>query len=554
MIRPPLIFVLLAALPVAASAADPRAAPSSAQQVQLSYAPVVRRAAPAVVNVYTRAASDVGASAAVRRDPAYRRFFAPGEDRLGHSLGSGVIVDPNGTIVTNQHVIQDAGSIVVVLSDRREFDAELVRSDDRTDLAVLKINPGAEALPFLPLKDTDDLEVGDIVLAIGNPFGVGQTVTSGIVSALGRSVDGINDYRSFIQTDAAINPGNSGGALVSLDGKLAGINTALYSEGGGSVGIGFAIPGDLVRSVLAPSEGAGHRIMRPWLGATGRSVTAGGARKLGLSHPSGMLIDDVVPQGPAAIAGVRSGDVILSIDEKPVADEDGLRFRFATLPVGATAKLGIWRAGEPMDLDIRLLAPPEVPPRSRPAAAGRRWPRWSARIICWRPTARSAGWWRAIDAVLDDPVGAARLRQDHDRPAAGRGQPTCIRAAVGGVLRRGRPAQGVRGAAPPRAGGGTLLFVDEIHRFNRAQQDGFLPYVEDGTVVLIGATTENPSFELNGALLSRCQVLVLKRLDEAALETCSTRAEAARAGALPLDPDGAPPRCAPWPTATAAIC
>ena len=361
--RPSLVLILFFILPVAASAADPRAVPSSAPQVQLSFAPVVRRAAPAVVNVYTRAASDVGASAAVRRDPAYRRFFAPGEDRLGHSLGSGVIVDPNGTIVTNQHVIQDAASIVIVLSDRREFTAELVRGDDRTDLAVLKINTGGEALPFLPLKDTDDLEVGDIVLAIGNPFGVGQTVTSGIVSALGRSVDGINDYRSFIQTDAAINPGNSGGALVTLDGKLAGINTALYSEGGGSVGIGFAIPGDLVRSVLSPSEGAGHRIVRPWLGATGRTVTAVGARKLGLSHPSGMLIDDVVPQGPAGIAGVRSGDVILSIDDKPVADEDGLRFRFATLPVGATAKLGIWRAGEAMELDIRLLAPPETPPR-----------------------------------------------------------------------------------------------------------------------------------------------------------------------------------------------
>jgi serine protease Do len=363
MIRPSFVLVLFLVLPAAAPAADSRAVPTSVPQVLLSYAPVVRKAAPAVVNVYTRATTDVGVSAEVRRDPAYRRFFAPGEDRLGHSLGSGVIVDPDGTIVTNQHVIQDAGAIVIVLSDRREFDAELVRGDERTDLAVLKINTGGEALPFLALKDTDDLEVGDIVLAIGNPFGVGQTVTSGIVSALGRSVGGINDYRSFIQTDAAINPGNSGGALVSLDGKLAGINTALYSEGGGSVGIGFAIPADLVRSVLTPSEGAGHRIVRPWLGATGRSVTAGGARRLGLSHPSGMLIEDVVPHGPAAEAGIRPGDVILSIDERPVADEDGLRFRFATLPVGATAKLGIWRSGEAMDVEIRLLAPPETPAR-----------------------------------------------------------------------------------------------------------------------------------------------------------------------------------------------
>ncbi|HEV2676219.1 MAG TPA: trypsin-like peptidase domain-containing protein [Aliidongia sp.] len=363
MIRPSFVLVLLFVFPVAAPAADSRAVPAAAAQVVLSYAPVVRKAAPAVVNVYTRASTDAGAAAAVRRDPAYRRFFAPGEDRLGHSLGSGVIVDPNGTIVTNQHVVEDAGSIVIVLSDRREFPAELVRGDDRTDLAVLKINTGGELLPFLALKDSDELEVGDIVLAIGNPFGVGQTVTSGIVSALGRSVDGINDYRSFIQTDAAINPGNSGGALVSLDGRLAGINTALYSEGGGSVGIGFAIPSDLVRAVLTPSEGVGHRIVRPWLGATGHTVTAGTARRLGLSHPSGMQIENIVPLGPAAEAGIQPGDVILSIDGKPVADEDGLRFRFATLPVGATAKLGIWRGGEALDLDIRLLAPPETPPR-----------------------------------------------------------------------------------------------------------------------------------------------------------------------------------------------
>ena len=363
MIRSSPVLVLLLVLPAAASAADLRAVPASAQQVQLSYAPVVRKAAPAVVNVYTRAATGPGASADVQRDPAYRRFFGPGGDRLGHSLGSGVIVDPNGTIVTNQHVIQDAGAIEIVLSDRREYPAELVRGDDRTDLAVLRINTGGEALPFLPLKESDDLEVGDIVLAIGNPFGVGQTVTSGIVSALGRSVDGINDYRSFIQTDAAINPGNSGGALVSLDGKLAGINTALYSEGGGSVGIGFAIPSDLVRSVLSPSESVGHRILRPWLGATGRTLSAGGARKLGLSRPVGMLIEAVIPSGPAAEAGLLPGDVILSIDKKPVADEDALRYRFATLPVGATAKLGIWRAAEALELDIRLMAPPETPPR-----------------------------------------------------------------------------------------------------------------------------------------------------------------------------------------------
>jgi serine protease Do len=344
-----------------ADAADGRAVPSSQLQVQLSFAPVVRRAAPAVVNIFTHA--QASGDPALRSDPAYRRYLGDQPEAEENSLGSGVIIDPDGTVVTNRHVIEGADSITVALSDRREFDAKLLHADDRTDLAILKINAGGEALPALEIRDSDELEVGDIVLAIGNPFGVGQTVTSGIVSAIVHNVSGINAYRTFIQTDAAINPGNSGGALVSLDGKLVGINAALYSEGGGSVGIGFAIPTSLIRAALAESA-AGTRIVRPWLGAVGRAVTAAAAKKLGLPKPTGMVVEEVAARSPAAAAGIRPGDVLLSVDGKPIEDEAGLRFRFATLLVGATARLTVWRNGETRQLDATLTAPPETPPRS----------------------------------------------------------------------------------------------------------------------------------------------------------------------------------------------
>jgi Do/DeqQ family serine protease len=357
------LFLTLAVLPWHALAADSRTVPASQQQIQLSFAPVVRRSAPAVVNVFTRKAAASGASAVVESDPFYRHYFREDEDRSEKSLGSGVIVDPGGTIVTNRHVIADTEAITVVLSDRREFDATIIRSDERTDLAVLKINAGNEPLPFLEIRDSDELEVGDIVLAIGNPFGVGQTVTSGIVSALARNVTGINDYRTFIQTDAAINPGNSGGALVSLDGRLVGINTALYSEGGGSVGIGFAIPTSLIRSLLVHAS-SGQSIVRPWLGAAGRTVTASTAKRLGLAKPTGTLIDEVVPGSPSAEAGLRAGDVVLSVDGKAVEDANALRFRFATLLAGGTGRLGIWRSGETRQIDVKLVAPPEIPKRN----------------------------------------------------------------------------------------------------------------------------------------------------------------------------------------------
>jgi serine protease Do len=356
------LLLLTALLPLEAAAE--KAVPTSPLQIQLSFAPVVRRATPAVVNIFSKAEPQSGAPSALRSDPAYRRYLGEEEEHEANSLGSGVIVDPNGTIITNRHVIQDAEGITVTLSDRREFEAKLVRADERTDLAVLKIDAGGEALPYLDIRDSDELEVGDIVLAIGNPFGVGQTVTNGIVSALARNVGGINAYRTFIQTDAAINPGNSGGALVTLDGRLVGINAALYSEGGGSVGIGFAIPSALIRGVLGDGAQQGSSIVRPWLGVVGRSVTAAAAKKLGLARPGGVVVEEVAARSPGAEAGVKPGDVVLAVDGKPIEDENALRFRFATLRIGASVRLGLWRGGEMRQLEIRLTAPPESPPRS----------------------------------------------------------------------------------------------------------------------------------------------------------------------------------------------
>src|SRR5579863_1319899 len=271
-----LVMTLLLSLPLATAKAQDRAPPTSRELIRLSFAPVVKKAAPAVVNVYSRRV--VQTRSPFFDDPMFRQFFGDQSpfglprQRVQQSLGSGVILDASGIIVTNRHVVQAAEEITVVLSDRREFEAKLLLSDEHADLAVLKIDVHDEKLPMLELGDSDQVEVGDLVLAIGNPFGVGQTVTSGIVSALARTGIG-SDVSSFIQTDAAINPGNSGGALVDLDGKLVGINTAIFSQSGGSIGIGFAIPTTLVRTVLEAAT-TGAPIRRPWFGATGQEVTA----------------------------------------------------------------------------------------------------------------------------------------------------------------------------------------------------------------------------------------------------------------------------------------
>src|SRR5437867_4100406 len=303
-----------------ASAQD-RRVPSSAADIRLSYAPIVQRVQPAVVNVY--AAKTVQTRNPLVADPIFRRFFGvPGQqpEQMQRSLGSGVMVDPSGLVVTNNHVIEGADQVKVSLSDKREFEAEIVLKDSRTDLAVLRLKDSKEKFPTLDFANSDELLVGDVVLAIGNPFGVGQTVTHGIVSALARTQVGITDYQFFIQTDAAINPGNSGGALVDMTGKLAGINTAIFSRSGGSQGIGFAIPANMVRVVVASAKSGGKAVRRPWLGAKLQAVTPEIAETLGLKLPNGALIANVAPNRPAARAGLKPSDLIVAVEGQSIDD------------------------------------------------------------------------------------------------------------------------------------------------------------------------------------------------------------------------------------------
>jgi len=344
--------------------------PQSQAEIKLSFAPVVKRTAPAVVNIYTRKVVQARRLSPLMQDPFFRRFFGDAlrgfggvERRVQNSLGSGVIVGSEGIVVTNDHVVRNADQITVVLQDRREFEAELIGTDERTDLAVLRLAGVEDDLPTLQLADSDSLEVGDLVLAIGNPFGVGQTVTSGIVSALARTNIGVSDFRSFIQTDAAINPGNSGGALVTLDGRLVGINTAIYSKDGGNVGIGFAIPANMVKTVVAGIVETGKAV-RPWLGAEGQPVEPEIAASIGLDRPRGVLINRIVPGSPAAKAGLRVGDVVVAVNGKDVVDVQGLRYRIATLPVGGRATLTVLRDGAAAEVSIALRAAPDTPPRN----------------------------------------------------------------------------------------------------------------------------------------------------------------------------------------------
>ncbi|MDI1346702.1 MAG: DegQ family serine endoprotease [Pseudolabrys sp.] len=358
------VLVAAGLLPVSAQAQAPaleRRVPNAAE-LRLSYAPVVQRVAPAVVNVY--AAKIVQNRNPLFDDPIFRRFFGvPGDagNQLQRSLGSGVIVDASGLIVTNVHVIEGADEIKVSLADKREFEATVVLKDPRTDLAVLRIKDGKEKFPFLDFANSDALEVGDVVLAIGNPFGVGQTVTHGIVSALARTQVGVSDYQFFVQTDAAINPGNSGGALVDLTGRLVGINTAIFSRSGGSQGVGFAIPANMVRVVTTSAKTGGSAVKRPWLGAKLQAVTPEIADSMGLKRPAGALIASVTSGGPAAHAGLKAGDLIVSVDGQAVDDTNAFDYRFATKALDGVAKLGIVRAGKDVVATVALQTAPEMP-------------------------------------------------------------------------------------------------------------------------------------------------------------------------------------------------
>lgn len=352
-----------------------REAPRSLQQVQLSFAPVVDLAAPAVVNVYATRMEQVRDPFA-QMDPFFRRFFGDQmrprpRERMASSLGSGVIVDNSGLIVTNNHVIEQATDVRVSLSDRREFAADILIRDERTDLAVLQVRDLDEPLPALSIGVSDNLDVGDVVLAIGNPFGVGQTVTQGIVSALARTQVGVTDFQFFIQTDAAINPGNSGGALVDLSGRLVGINTAIFSRSGGSNGIGFAIPTEMVNVVLGEAASGASFVARPYLGAEVQAVTSAIAQSLGMRRPRGVLVADLVRGGPADQAGLRRGDVVVSIDGAQIEDPDAFAYRFATKGIGGTTSVRVIRDGRRRDLTIFLVGPPETVPRDLRLIEGR---------------------------------------------------------------------------------------------------------------------------------------------------------------------------------------
>jgi serine protease Do len=350
-----------------ASAAQPQSMP----QVQLTFAPVVKRVTPAVVNVYSQSVVQQSVNP-LFADPLFQRFFGASPEfrqRVQQSLGSGVIMRADGVIVTNNHVVQGGQNIVVALSDHREFKARVLLADSRTDLAVLKIDTKGEKLPTIDFGDSDKLEVGDLVLAIGDPFGVGQTVTMGIVSALARTQIGASDYQFFIQTDAAINPGNSGGALVTADGKLAGINTAIYSRTGEYAGIGFATPANLVKRVVEGALGGGVKL--PWIGADGQPVTAQIAQAMDLSRPQGVLLKSVYPGGSAAQAGLKTGDVILQIDGVEVDDMQGLNYRIATHRPGDVVKARVATGRQTREVSLSVVLPPENPPRQLTTIAGR---------------------------------------------------------------------------------------------------------------------------------------------------------------------------------------
>ena len=374
----PLLTATLAVTPASAQmmqtpeSAPEKAVPQSKGQVQLSFAPVVKRAAPSVVNVYASHVETRGQSRSAM-DEFMRRFFGengggrgrggpPGE-RAQKSLGSGVIVDESGLVITNNHVIENMNEVRIALADRREFEASIVLRDPRTDLAVVKIKNPAGGLIPMAFGDSEALEVGDFVMAIGNPFGVGQTVTQGIVSALARTQVGSSDYQFFIQTDAAINPGNSGGALVDLQGKLVGINTAIYSQSGGSHGIGFAIPASMVRAVVETAKGGATAVRRPWLGARVQNVTPDIAESMGLDHPTGVLVASLQPKSPAEEAGLKRGDLILTVDGKPVDDPEAFGYRFALKGLTGQTKFGILRGTGRSTVAVKLGPAPETRPR-----------------------------------------------------------------------------------------------------------------------------------------------------------------------------------------------
>ncbi|MDE1158892.1 MAG: DegQ family serine endoprotease [Neorhizobium sp.] len=358
-----LVLALLcpAAAPTVALAQDAtRTLPESHEQMQLSFSPLVKRTAGAVVNVY--AERMVQQQSPFAGDPFFEQFFGqrmPNRSEKQSSLGSGVILSQDGLVVTNNHVVENADDIKIALADGREFPCEVVLKDATVDLAVLRIK-SKEHFPVLALGNSDKVEVGDLVLAIGNPFGVGQTVTSGIISGLARNQISSGDFGVFIQTDASINPGNSGGALMNMNGDLIGINTAIFSRGGGSNGVGFAIPANLVKVFLAAAADGKKSFERPYVGATFDAVTSDIAEALGLKAARGALVTRVTEGGPADKAGLKPGEVVTAVDGEPVEHPDALGYRLTTAGLGHEATLSLQTANGVQQTKLKLEAPPET--------------------------------------------------------------------------------------------------------------------------------------------------------------------------------------------------
>ncbi|MCU0828563.1 MAG: trypsin-like peptidase domain-containing protein [Tabrizicola sp.] len=337
--------------------------PRSAEEIALSFAPVVQETAPAVVNIYARQLVQ-DRDNPFAGDPFFDQFFQGmgGPARVENSLGSGVIVSPDGIVVSNHHVTANATDIRVVLADRREYAAVVLLDDPQSDLAVLKVQTD-EPLPALSLGDSDDLQVGDLVLAIGNPFGVGQTVSSGIVSGLARSALQVGDGTGyFVQTDAPINPGNSGGALVDMAGQLVGINTAILTRDGGSNGIGFAIPSNLVAAVIAQAQAGATGFQRPWAGMQAQEVDGSLAEALGLGRPLGVMITRLHPQSPFAAAGLQDGDVVVALGGDPINTPQEFLYRLSVLGSGPQTVTYI-HDGTQAQAEVALAPAPDSPPR-----------------------------------------------------------------------------------------------------------------------------------------------------------------------------------------------
>ncbi len=337
---------------------------SSFAATPFSFSPIVKKTVPAVVNIYAlRVVDPPTIPHAFSKDPFFQKFMGDllkdggaFDKQAQNSLGSGVIINPEGLVITNEHVIRGAQEIFIVLSDKREFKVTVVAKDVPADLAILRIlKTHDQKFPFLELEDIDTAEVGDFVLAIGNPFGIGQTVTSGIISALAKSQSQDEDFRAFIQTDAAVNPGNSGGALVNLDGKLIGLNTAIFA--GASSGIGFATPSNLIMPFLEQLK-FGKASIRSWVGTQVVSLSCEVARKLGLERPEGALVTHLISKGPGDLAGLKKGDVILEINQKPVEDAGIFRFKIASTPLNTPLTLLIFRQHAKQQIIIKTSEAP----------------------------------------------------------------------------------------------------------------------------------------------------------------------------------------------------